>query len=115
MASLPEYHAFDIWMGSTFRLHLDLYTDAHKTIKRNLTGSTSLFKVVDSNDSILMTLTSGSGITLGDTLGTIDLVISSTVTATLPWTQARYELSITGPAGGDTDVLIWGRLNTKGL
>jgi hypothetical protein len=115
MASLPEYHTFDIWKGSTFRLHLDLYTDLNKAVPRNLTGSTSLFTVVDSNNTNLITLTSGSGMTLGGAAGTIDLIISSTVTGAITWTQSKYQLSITGPSGGDTEVLIWGRLNAKGL
>jgi hypothetical protein len=70
----------------------------------NLTGYTARMQVRDSYDAgtAIVSLTSGTGITLGGTAGTIALVLSATATALLdgtPNTQFVYDLELVSGAG----------------
>lgn len=70
----------------------------------NLTGYSARMQVRDSYDggSAVVSLTSGTGITLGGTAGTIGLELSATATAALdgtPNTQYVYDLELVSGAG----------------
>lgn len=61
-----------------------------------------------SDETEVLTLTSGSGLTLGGTAGTIDIVMTAAQTADLTGTY-RYTLTVT-PSGGDPEHLVSGRI-----
>jgi hypothetical protein len=71
----------------------------------NLTGYTARMQVRESYDasgSALVSITSGTGITLGGTAGTIALALTATQTAALDGTpniQAIYDLELVSGAG----------------
>lgn len=70
----------------------------------NLTGYSARMQVRDSYDAgtAVVSLTSGTGITLGGTAGSIILELSSTATAALdgtPNTQYVYDLELVSGAG----------------
>lgn len=70
----------------------------------NLTGYSARMQVRDSYDAgtAIVSLTSGTGITLGGTAGTIILELSATATAALdgtPNTQYVYDLELVSGAG----------------
>jgi len=76
----------------------------------NLTGYTAAMQVRETYDSTstLLSLTSGTGITLGGTAGTIAVLVSSTATAAIPEGFYSYDLEITS-GGGVTDRLLQGK------
>jgi len=63
----------------------------------DLTDYTATFLIKESSDSdtALMTLTSGSGLTLGGTAGTIEVTISATETSTLDVGTSYSALTLT--------------------
>jgi hypothetical protein len=77
---------------------------------KNLTGYTAAMQVRETYDSTstILSLTSGTGITLGGTAGTIALLVSSTATASLTEGFYQYDLEITS-GGGVTDRLLQGK------
>jgi hypothetical protein len=61
----------------------------------DLTGYSARLQVRPrSGGNVLVSLTSGSGITLGTTNGTIDLTISAGATSLLPAGSYRYDLEL---------------------
>jgi hypothetical protein len=75
----------------------------------NLGGYTARMQVRTTHDSpeALVSLTSGSGITLGGALGTIEVAIAPAVTAALPPSDAVYDLELQS-SGGDVTRLLQG-------
>ena len=71
---------------------------------RDLTGYTARLQARTSHDAStpLVSLTSGSGITLGGAAGTIRVTISATDTAQYTWEQGVYDLEII-PSSGEDD------------
>lgn len=70
----------------------------------NLTGYSARMQVRESYDAgtAIVSLTNGTGITLGGTAGTIAIALTSTQTAALdgtPNTQAIYDLELVSGAG----------------
>lgn len=86
--------------GATFELTITWKDSAGTAI--NLTGYTARMQVREtySSSSTVVSLTNGSGITLGGAAGTIAIVISATTTAALtaPFSGV-YDLEIVSPAG----------------
>lgn len=84
------------------------------TVPWNLTGYTAAMQVRESADAdtILLSLTSGSGITLGGTAGTIDLLISATDTAGVPAGSYSYDLELN--SGTEVTRLLEGSFNVSG-
>jgi hypothetical protein len=76
----------------------------------NLTGYTAAMQVRETYDSTstLLSLTNGSGITLGGTAGTIAVLVASTATAAIADGFYSYDLEITS-GGGVTDRLLQGK------
>jgi hypothetical protein len=76
----------------------------------NLTGYTAAMQVRETYDSTstILSLTNGSGITLGGTAGTIAILVSSTATTALTDGFYSYDLEITS-GGGVTDRLLQGK------
>jgi carbon monoxide dehydrogenase subunit G len=80
----------------------------------NLTGYTAAMQVRESADAgtAIISLTNGSGITLGGTAGTIDVVISSTLTAGAASGSYSYDLELN--SGGTITRLLEGSFNVTG-
>lgn len=93
---------FDITInqGATYELTITWKDSAGTAI--NLTGYTARMQVRETYSSTtpIVSLTSGSGITLGGAAGTIAIVISATTTAALtaPFSGV-YDLEIVSAAG----------------
>ncbi len=101
---------FDITInqGATFELTITYKDSAGTAI--NLTGYTARMQVREtySSSSTVVSLTNGSGITLGGAAGTIAILISATTTAALtaPFSGV-YDLEIV-TAGGVVTRLLQG-------
>ena len=82
--------------------------------KLNLTGYTAAMQVRESADATatLISLTNGSGITLGGTAGTVDVVISSSVTAGVAAGSYSYDLELN--SGSTITRLLEGSFNVTG-
>lgn len=76
----------------------------------NLTGYSAAMQVRETFDSssTVVSLTNGSGITLGGTAGTIAVVISSTASAAIADGYYSYDLEITS-GGGVKDRILQGK------
>lgn len=84
------------WQGASFDYTLTWKLD---NVPVNLTGYSARMQVRESFDStaVIMSLTNGSGITLGGTAGTILLAASATTTAAIdatPSGQYIYDLEL---------------------
>jgi len=93
--------------GATFDKTFTISTDGQPM---NLTGYTAAMQVCETYDSTstVLSLTSGTGITLGGTAGTIAVLVSSTATAAITEGFYQYDLEITS-GGGVTDRLLQGK------
>jgi hypothetical protein len=80
----------------------------------NLTGYTAAMQVRESADAgtAIISLTNGSGITLGGTAGTIAVVISSAQTAGAASGSYSYDLELN--SGGTITRLLEGSFNVTG-
>ena len=100
---------FTIEQGATFNLLMTWKID---NIAVNLSGYTARLQAridVDEVDTIL-SLTTGSGITLGGAAGTITLDQTATQTALLPKGEYVYDLELQ-TSGGVVTRLLQGELN----
>jgi len=81
---------------------------------QNLTGYTAAMQVRESADasSALISLTNGSGITLGGTAGSIAVVISSTASAAIAAGSYSYDLELN--SGSTITRLLEGSFNVTG-
>jgi hypothetical protein len=95
--------------GSTFRRTLTYTLD---DLPIDLSGYSSRLQVRQAyySTEALISLVSGSGITVGGSAGTIDIFISNTDTSNLPVGSHVYDLEIISPSL-DVDRLIEGRFS----
>lgn len=100
----PATLNLDCWQGASFDYSLTWQTNGTAV---NLTGYTARMQVRESYDSLtpVLSLTSGSGITLGGTSGSIILDAHATVTATIPSGQYVYDLELVTSGGYVTRLL----------
>lgn len=117
----PDHYNFVVRQGATWRTVLTLYQGSSHGHVVDLTGWTARLEVKDGGQSgayspvsstPLLTLTNGSGITLGGTAGTITILQTATQTAAYDWAAGDYRLTL-GPAGGDTDVYLYGSVKVE--
>lgn len=79
--------------GATFDRTLTWYTDLAQQVPKNLTGYTAAMEIRKSpGETVILTLATGSGITLGGTLGTIAILITVTQTNALAAGRYRYDM-----------------------
>jgi hypothetical protein len=99
---------FTIEQGATFNLLMTWKID---NVAVNLTGYTARLQArVDVEDTeTVLSLTTGSGITLGGALGTISLDRTATQTAVLPTGEFVYDLELQS-GGGVVTRLVQGQL-----
>jgi hypothetical protein len=95
--------------GSTFRRTLTYTLDE---VPVNLSGYSSRLQVREAyySQNPLVSLVSGSGITLGGSAGTIDILISASATSQFPTGTHVYDLEIVSPSN-IVDRLIEGTFN----
>jgi Na+/serine symporter len=95
--------------GSTFRRTLTYSLDE---VPVNLTGYSSRLQVREAyySTDLVVSLVSGSGITMGGSAGTIDILISASVTSEFPTGTHVYDLEIVSPSN-IVDRLIEGTFN----
>jgi hypothetical protein len=95
--------------GSTFRRTLTYTLD---DLPINLSGYSSRLQVREAYYSTdpVVSLVSGSGITLGGSAGTIDILISASATSQFPTGVHVYDLEIISPSN-IVDRLIEGTFN----
>lgn len=100
----PATLNLDCWQGASFDYSLTWQTNGTAV---NLTGYSARMQVRESYDSLtpVLSLTSGSGITLGGTAGSIILDAHATVTATIPSGQYVYDLELVTGGGYVTRLL----------
>lgn len=89
----PGIYNATCYQGATFNLN---FTVKLAGTAIDLTGYTARMQVRESVDaaSPLLSLTSGSGITLGGTAGTIGVTVSATSTAGVPGGQYVYDMEL---------------------
>lgn len=80
----------------------------------DLTGYTAAMQVRESADSAtaLLSLTNGTGITLGGTAGTISVVVASTASAAIAAGSYSYDLELN--SGSTVTRLLAGAFNVTG-
>jgi hypothetical protein len=81
----------------------------------NLTGYTASMQVREAADSTayLLSLTSGTGITLGGTAGTVVVAITAAQSSAIPAGSYAYDLELIATAGSVTR-LLQGAFNVSG-
>ena len=95
--------------GSTFRRTLTYTLDE---VPVDLTGYSSRLQVREAyySEDPVVSLVSGSGITIGGSAGTIDILISASVTSEFPTGTHVYDLEIISPSN-TVDRLVEGTFN----
>jgi hypothetical protein len=95
--------------GSTFRRTLTYTLD---NLPINLSGYSSRLQVRQAyySDDPIVSLVSGSGITIGGSAGTIDIFIEASATSNFPTGTHVYDLEIISPSN-IVDRLIEGTFN----
>ena len=108
----PGTYNITAWQGADFDR---TFTVTQSGTALNLTGYTSAMQVREAADSTayLLSLTSGSGITLGGTAGTIAVAVSSAQSSAIPAGSYAYDLEIISGAGQVTR-LLQGAFNVQG-
>lgn len=94
----PGWLDLDCYQGASFDYLLNWNTGGTPV---NLTGYGARMQVRETADAtaVLMSLTAGTGITLGGTAGSVFLEATATTTAALPHGQFVYDLELVSGAG----------------
>ena len=89
----PGTYNITCWQGADYD---KTFTATQGGTAINWTGYTARMQVRDSSDATatLLSLTNGSGITLGGTAGTIAVAITSTQSAAIPAGAYAYDLEL---------------------
>lgn len=106
-----------IEQGATFKKHM-VWRAGEPLTPVNLISATARMHVISSLDdpAILLTLTTeNGGVTLGGDTGSIDLYIPASITETITWEDAIYDLEIILPATPEPDVrrLVYGPVHVS--
>ena len=107
----PGTYNLTVYQGADFDR---TFTVTQGASALNLTGYTSAMQVREAADSTayLLSLTSGSGITLGGTAGTIAVAITSAQSSALSAGSYAYDLELI--AGSQITRLLQGSVNVVG-
>jgi len=89
----PGTYNITVWQGADYD---KTFTVTQNGTALNWTGYSARMQVRDSSDATatLLSLTNGSGITLGGTAGTIAVAITSTQSAAIPAGAYAYDLEL---------------------
>jgi hypothetical protein len=107
----PGLYDMTCYQGATFD---KTFSVTEAGVALNLTGYTSAMQVRFASDSTatLVSLTSGLGITLGGTAGTILVTIAASASSAIPAGSYAYDLELT--SGGTVTRLLQGAFNVVG-
>jgi alanine dehydrogenase len=107
----PGTYDITCWQGATYD---KTFTVTEAGVALNLTGYTSAMQVRSAADATAtyLSLTSGTGITLGGTAGTIVVAITATQSSAIPAGSYAYDLELT--LGGTVTRLLQGAFNVVG-
>lgn len=105
MSTSPGLLNLTFSQGATWKLALT-YTNA-QGVPVNLTNYTARMQARSSYDStaVALNLTSGSGITLGGTAGSINLLVAASTTATIGAAQYVYDMELISDSNEVTRLL----------
>jgi hypothetical protein len=108
----PGTYNITLWAGADFD---QTFTITQGGTALNLTGYTSAMQVREAADSTatLLSLTSGSGVTLGGTAGTVAINITSAQSSAIPSGSYAYDLEIISGSNIVTR-LLQGSFNVSG-
>jgi hypothetical protein len=108
-AYTPDKLDLTIYGNASWTETLRLHVGNASSSVQNLTGYSASFvvKAQPGDSTALLTLSSGSGITLGGSAGTIVLSRSKAQVDAFTWTDGEYELTLTD-ASGNTSVILYG-------
>ena len=109
----PGTYSMTVYAGADFDR---TFTVTQGGTALNLTGYTAAMMVRDAVDGTatpLLSLTSGSGITLGGTAGTIQVAITNAQSAAIPAGSYAYDLEIISGSSAITRILQ-GAVNVSG-
>jgi hypothetical protein len=110
MSSGPDTFDLTVYTTETLDLTLTLYTGAVGSTPVDLTGSSAALVIKDRpGGDTLVTLTPGSGLTLGGSAGTIQIKRTPGQISAWTFENATYQLSKTS-SGGDVDLLLIGSI-----
>lgn len=84
--------------GATFDKTFSVALDGTPKDLTNFSAALQVRETFDSTTPVV-SLTNGSGITLGGVLGTINVIVSSSATSAIPAGYYSYDLEITSGAG----------------
>ena len=101
-AAGPVHFTIDTY--SRWAVTMTWYLDSTKTTKKDLTSYTAAMDIrrKQSDSTALASLTSGSGITLGGSEGTISIVLEDTETALITPGPAVWDLELIDASGKNT-------------
>jgi hypothetical protein len=116
MSINPAKIDFTIWRGTTFRKTLTLLTGAVGAVPQSLVNYSAEMIIRNRAGEVPMfTLTTINNRISLSTLGIIELFISAADTTSIDWRRGVYDLTITAPNDGDTDALLYGAVQVKGI
>jgi hypothetical protein len=103
---LAERYDIQTYAQGSLNLGLTVYSDDAGTTLQNLTSYSASFRIMPAPASTpIVTLTSGSGITLGGSAGTIQVQRTPAQIQALGIDTGAYDLTITDSAGTATVLL----------
>lgn len=113
MSLEPAKYSLRAYRGATFRKQITVLSGGDGSLPRNFTGESATLLIKDAEGVALLTLTTGDGITLGGSAGTIEMVITPEQMAAASWASAVYTLTVTN--GADTDMFLYGSFTLKSV
>ena len=108
----PGTYSITVWQGADYD---KTFTVTQNGTALNWTGYSARMQVRNSSDATatLLSLTNGSGITLGGTAGTIAVTITSTQSAAIPAGSYAYDLELVS-SGNLVTRLLQGAFTVSG-
>lgn len=108
----PGTYSITVWQGADYD---KTFTVTQNGTALNWTGYSARMQVRNSSDATatLLSLTNGSGITLGGTAGTIAVAITSTQSAAIPAGSYAYDLELVS-SGNLVTRLLQGAFTVSG-
>lgn len=105
MSASPGLLNLTLSQGATWKLNLVYNNGSGNPI--DLTGYTARMQARTSYDSssTALSLTTGTGITLGGTAGTIDILVGATTTASIGAAQYVYDMELVSNSGEVTRLI----------
>ncbi|WP_051331768.1 hypothetical protein [Methylocaldum szegediense] len=113
----PGKFDFELYVGATFREKLECYDETGSLVKLNGYDATLQIRKRPNQQKLLELTTENGGLTLGGSLGTIEILISSAATLSLKnkfqtGQNFVYDLKLIAP-NGDSFPILEGKIIPK--